>query len=193
MRPDIGENGIHLTKKSKDRTRSKVVPVSYYCPDYDFSNDAEYERLCEPLTYRDIELAKAHSMGENRIGSKSASEVCPGLSPRQCRYRWQKSAEKPAFKALLGYLTKLCYEQQFTGKMDDDQLMAIAEGSIQLMKPGGPRFNAAMKLLEYRERKARRKQGGENNTDPTSEDKYDDAMAEMRKLTEPGGANGQQL
>lgn len=192
MRPDISENGIHLTKKSKDMTRSEVVPVSYYCPDHDFSNDAEYERLTRPLTYRDIELAKMHSMG-GRTGAKCAREICPDLSPRQLQYRWQKSSEKPGFKELLGYLTKLCYEQQFGGKMDNDRLMSIAEQSVQIMKPGAQRFNAAMKLIEYREREIRRKQGGENNTDPTSEAKYDDAMAEMLKLTGPGDANGQQL
>lgn len=192
MRADIGENGIHIGKRSRDRSKSQVVPVEYYCPDHDFSNDAEYERLCEPLTYRDIELAKAHSVG-GRTGAESAKEVCPGLSARQLQYRWQKAAEKPPFKELLIYLTKLCHDQEFSGKMDDERLMAIAEGSIQLMKPGGPRFNAAMKLLEYRERKARRKQGGENNTDPTSEYKYDEALAEIEGLTESSGANGQQL
>ena len=111
---DILKNGCHKTKMSCYKRQFFVEPVKHYCPKHDFSTDIRYAELCQPLNYRDIEVAKRVSIGDIGLDA-SLHAVDPTLSAKSlCTIRSRMSA-KPGWGDLTDYLTRLFFDYKFPG------------------------------------------------------------------------------
>lgn len=181
MATEITKDGLHKTKMKKSRALTKIVPVSYFIPSHDFSQDPIYAELCEPLSFRDIEVAKLRSVG-NMAGHACFHTVCPDLTESSCRNLFTRANKAQAFKDLVDYLKTLAFEHDYTGKMDNERLMQILEESVLGMKPGVQRFNCAYKLLAMRKREKKEKDQGGADHGNGGEDPWEASLDEFDEM-----------
>lgn len=183
MATEILKNGIHRTKMLTYKGKHTIQPVLYFMPRHDFSKDIRYADLCEPLTYREIEVAKRYSYGQI-TGLDAMREVCPKLSEKSFGTAFNRMSCKPEFKELWIYLKKLAFEYQFQGDMDDDKLLSLLEESINAMKPGAQKFNAAYKLYTQRQRDKKRAAGEDTDLpNPEGEEKWEASLADFDAIS----------
>ena len=184
MTTDSTKSGMHKSKMAVYKGKGKVVPVPYFIPQHDFSTDIQFAELCEPLNFREIEVAKRYSYG-NISGPLALHDVSPQLLELSTRTSFVRMSKKPGFKELSTYLKRLAFDYKFTGDLDDDTLLTILQECIHSMEPGIAKFNMAHKLLVIRaKRKSKPANEEPDISDLQGENKWEQTLSQIDKLGE---------
>lgn len=184
----IHKNGCHKGKFAEYSGKYVVHSVQYFIPQHDFSLDPRYAELCEPLDYRDIEFAKRYSVG-GVTQNQALHEIQPNLSPHSVQTIRCRIAAKAGWKALVDYLKRLAVDYKFAGDLDKDTLTTMLEEDIWAEGPGSKRSQLVHKLLDLRgegKDKGKKKRDEPPTSDPTSPDKWDEALKTIDEEIERG-------